>query len=197
MEAALGGLGAGLMQWQGRSWEQLWSPGLSAVALGVGATLPLLLFFHRAMTTSAGPLLPVRRFLEEHLRPPLRAWSVSQLALVALLAGLGEELLFRGAIQGWAAARWGDAFGLLAAGVLFGAVHGVNIPYAVVAGVMGVYLGLLLEVSGSLLCPVLTHALYDFLALWWFLSPLYRPLAGAASASAAPAPEPTDDASKS
>jgi membrane protease YdiL (CAAX protease family) len=175
-EAALGGLAVGLLWWQDRLPGQLWRMNLQTVALGVGATLPLFLFFHRAMTISTGPLLPVRRFLEEQLRPTLRSWSVPQLAIVALLAGVGEELLFRGAIQGWVGVRWGSALGLVTASVLFGAAHSVNGPYALVAGVMGMYLGLLLEVSGSLLCPVLTHAGYDFVALWWFLSPAYRPL---------------------
>lgn len=168
-QAGLGALGAGLLWIQGRPLEQLLNVELRWFLLGLGAALPLLMFFHRVMTSRGGPFWPIRRVLEEKMRPVMAGWSISQLACISLLAGVGEELLFRGAIQGWASARWGEAAGLALASGLFGAAHSVNRTYAITAAVVGVYLGTLFQVSGGLLSPILTHALYDFLALVWFL----------------------------
>lgn len=168
-QAGLGALGAGLLWVQGRPLEPLLKVEIRWLLLGVGAVLPLLLFFHRVMTSHTGPFLPIRHFLEQTLRPVMAGWSISQLACISVLAGFGEELLFRGAIQGWASARWGEAAGIVLASGLFGAAHSVNRTYAITAAVVGVYLGSLYQVSGGLLAPILTHAVYDFLALVWFL----------------------------
>ena len=54
---------------------------------------------------------------------------------------------------------------LIAAGTAFGLVHFASRAYAAVAGVMGVYLGALFLLQGSLLAPIVTHTLYDFVAL--------------------------------
>lgn len=149
--------------------EPLFRTEIRWLLLGLGAALPLLMFFHRVMTSRNGPFLPIRRFLELRLRPLMASWSVPQLACISVLAGVGEELLFRGAIQGWASARWGEAAGLVLASGLFGAAHSVNRTYATAAAVVGVYLGTLYQITGGLLGPILTHAVYDFLALVWFL----------------------------
>lgn len=177
LQAGLGVAGAFLVGLQGRSLEPLFRVDGRGLGLGLAAALPLFLFFHRLMTTPRGVFVPVRRFLEQTLRPVMRGWSLSQLACLALLAGVGEELLFRGAIQGWVSEKAGEAIGLLLASALFGLAHSVNRTYAITAGVMGGYLGLLAQVSGSLVCPMVTHALYDFLALVWLLRSGHPPLA--------------------
>jgi uncharacterized protein len=41
----------------------------------------------------------------------------------------------------------------------------VNRSYAMLAGVIGLYLGWLWMATGELLLPIAVHALYDFLAL--------------------------------
>ena len=48
---------------------------------------------------------------------------------------------------------------------LFGALHARTILYAVIAGVVGVYFGVLMEVTDNLLTPVIAHGLYDAVAL--------------------------------
>lgn len=169
MQAGLGVVGAGLLWLQGRPLDALFQVDARGVGLGVAAALPMFLFFHRLMTTPRGVFVPVRRFLESTLRPVMRAWSGSQIACLAVLAGVGEEILFRGAIQGWVSERAGEAAGLLLASALFGLAHSVNRVYAITAGVMGIYLGLLAQVTGSLVAPMVTHALYDFLALLWLV----------------------------
>jgi membrane protease YdiL (CAAX protease family) len=49
--------------------------------------------------------------------------------------------------------------------VVFGIAHWVTTAYAVVAGVVGLYLGLLYVITENLLAPAVAHALYDFVAL--------------------------------
>jgi hypothetical protein len=44
-------------------------------------------------------------------------------------------------------------------------VHWLTISYAVFATLIGAYLGLLFLVTGNLLAPAVTHALYDVAAL--------------------------------
>ena len=48
---------------------------------------------------------------------------------------------------------------------LFGLAHWITPTYAVLAGIVGAYLGWLLAVSGNSLVPVVAHALYDVVAL--------------------------------
>jgi membrane protease YdiL (CAAX protease family) len=189
-QAGLGALGAGLLWFQQRPLEPLFHAEIRWLLLGLGAVLPLLMFFHRVMTSRSGPFLPIRRFLEDRLRPLMASWSISQLACISLLAGVGEELLFRGAIQGWASARWGEAAGLVLASGLFGAAHSVNKTYAITAAMVGVYLGSLYQISGGLLSPILTHAVYDFLALVWFLR--ISPSIQASLPTAVAVPSPAD-----
>jgi hypothetical protein len=50
--------------------------------------------------------------------------------------------------------------------VIFGLLHFITPTYALLAGLMGAYFGLLLDATGSrnLLGPILAHGLYDYLA---------------------------------
>ncbi len=96
-------------------------------------------------------------------------WSLSQLALISVVAGVAEEALFRGAIQGSLARGVGPKLALVIASVLFGAAHLITWTYAVMATVMGAYLGALWLWTGNLITPMVAHALYDFVALIYLL----------------------------
>lgn len=84
---------------------------------------------------------------------------------MAIGAGVSEELLFRGVLQTWSDRFLPLAFAILATNVLFGALHARTVLYAVIAGFVGVYLGVVFEASGNLVAPIVTHALYDAVAL--------------------------------
>lgn len=88
---------------------------------------------------------------------------------LSLLAGVGEELLFRGAVQGWLSLHLGPGPALLLASLLFGLVHFVSLAYCVVATGLGVVLGTAYLWSGSLGLVMAWHALYDLLALYCLL----------------------------
>ena len=82
-----------------------------------------------------------------------------------MLAGLGEELLFRGVIQSWLVSETNLWLGLAVTSILFGLAHFISRTYAVYAAVVGAYLGWLFIAFDNLLVPILTHAAYDFFAL--------------------------------
>jgi membrane protease YdiL (CAAX protease family) len=82
-------------------------------------------------------------------------------------------MLFRGLVQNGLAERFGLPFGpwigLLVASAVFGLAHMISTTYALVAMVIGIYLGLLLVVTDSIATPIVAHGLYDFVALLYLL----------------------------
>ena len=120
-------------------------------------------------TVSAGllayRLLPALRAIAEELAPRLvDGTGRASLLLLSLFSGVGEEVFFRGAVQ--------QEFGLVVASVLFGVVHvGPDRRYMVWtlwAIAAGFLFGVLYEVSGGLLAPILAHAAHNAatLLLW-------------------------------
>ena len=107
--------------------------------------------------------------MESSLRPLFGNWSIVQLAIISLCAGISEEAFFRGAIQGSLADRFGLVMALVLASMAFGAAHLITWTYAIIAAFIGAYLGLLWIWTGNLLTPMITHAAYDFVALVYFL----------------------------
>jgi membrane protease YdiL (CAAX protease family) len=140
-----------------------------AVLQGAAATLPLLGLFLVMVRWPVGPLARIHRFGEHVIRPLLAPCSVLDLLGISVLAGLGEEVLFRGVLQGYFGRLLGPAAGLAVASGLFGLLHAVTRTYVVLAALMGAYLGWLWMYTGNLLAPVVTHALYDFAVLLWLL----------------------------
>jgi membrane protease YdiL (CAAX protease family) len=136
---------------------------------GLAGTLPMLLVFLGMELWPVGPLLRLKQFGEQVLRPLLAPCTVIDLLGISVLAGLGEEMLFRAVLQGYFVQRAGPWAGLVLASVLFGLMHSITFTYAVLAALMGAYLGLVWEWTGNLLPPVLMHALYDFLVLLYLL----------------------------
>jgi membrane protease YdiL (CAAX protease family) len=91
------------------------------------------------------------------------------LLAIATLAGVGEEMLFRGVFQG-VLSRWaGVGVGLTLASALFGVLHAITFTYAVLAALAGAFLGALWLWTGNLLTPIIVHTLYDFLLLVYLL----------------------------
>ncbi|HID24076.1 MAG TPA: CPBP family intramembrane metalloprotease [Planctomycetaceae bacterium] len=143
------------LRWDGRD-----------LALGAAAALPIFALFLLGHRFPVGPLLRIKRFLIEMLGPSLAACRWYDLVLLAVLAGVSEEALFRGFLQRWLERELGLAGGLCLASVAFGLAHVITPTYAALATIAGVYLGMLLHISPSpnLLVPIVTHALYDYLA---------------------------------
>ena len=112
-----------------------------------------------------GPLARLNRVVNEVILPLFESCSGLDFATISLLAGVGEELLFRGVIQARLAQWLSPAAGLVLASILFGLAHTITAAYAVLATIFGLYLGGLWLWSGNLLVAITAHAIYDFLAL--------------------------------
>jgi uncharacterized protein len=140
-------------------------PSWKGVLWGVLATIPLLTLLWWILERAGGRLRELVEFVTEHLGPLIARRSVLVLALLSALAGFAEELLFRGVLQDGLGRLLPSQIALIVSSVLFGLAHFATSTYAVLAGVMGVYLGLLYQAQGSLFAPMVTHGLYDLIAL--------------------------------
>ncbi|MDK8464799.1 CPBP family intramembrane glutamic endopeptidase [Marinobacter sp. SS13-12] len=92
------------------------------------------------------------------------SWTV--LIALSVFAGVGEELLFRGAIQGWLAQHVHDAVAILLASLLFGLVHYLSFTYFVLATGLGMTLGTVYATTDSLVLVMVWHGVYDMIALY-------------------------------
>jgi membrane protease YdiL (CAAX protease family) len=137
----------------------------AALTWGTVATIPTLLLMWWMSSTTWPPLRRLRREVEETIVPLFADCTGGELVLIALLAGVGEEALFRGLVQRGITDIAGPAVGVLAAGALFGLAHFVTHTYALLAALLGVYLGMLFLVTGNLVVPIVVHTLYDIIAL--------------------------------
>jgi membrane protease YdiL (CAAX protease family) len=138
----------------------------SAIACGVIGTMPLFLLFLAMEQMQAESVIKIKNVLYETLGPSLHRYHWTDLLILASIAGLSEELLFRGIIQPWLESSWGMTAGLVGSNIIFGLAHAVTPLYAVLATFVGIYLSLSLDYGGdrNLLVPIIIHGLYDFLA---------------------------------
>ena len=142
-------------------------------ALAAAATLPLLLLLWLCLRCPIRPFRQLVRVVDELLVPMFRGCRLLELAVVSLLAGVGEEMLFRGVIQAeiadWVGPGAGQWVALAVAAVLFGLAHAITLTYALLTGLVGLYLGWLWIETGNLLVPIFVHATYDFIALTYLV----------------------------
>jgi membrane protease YdiL (CAAX protease family) len=151
--------------------------------LGLAATVPMIAGFLLLLWWPLPAVKRIRRIFDEIAGDFFACYTVFDLAVLSLLAGVGEELLFRGVLQG-ALGHWLGAWaGLVAASVLFGLLHALTPRYALLATLAGAYLGLVWIWADNLLVVILAHALYDFFALFYLLR-VATPRTGGATESA-------------
>jgi uncharacterized protein len=141
-----------------------------ALVLGALATLPMLGLLGLLAVSGLRAYHELVEQVLELLGPLFHKAPAGAMALVALLAGLGEELLLRGVLQGWLAEHLPIGWAILLAAVVFGLAHFINGLYFLFATLMGLYLGVLYHVTGNLLVVCLAHALYDWMALRIYLA---------------------------
>ncbi len=142
--------------------------------LGLVAILPMFLFFLLIGKLNLEPFRLLRSRLDQVILPLFRGLYLSDLFWLSLLAGVGEELLFRGFLHLWLADWLGIPAAVLLTATLFGLVHWVTPMYALIAGLMGLLLSMSLLYTDNLLVAILIHGLYDFLALWYYLRVVHR-----------------------
>jgi len=136
-----------------------------AVFLGIIATLPPVLFLWWFSNTDLPAFAEFRHsqikfFAEVGFRfTPLR------IVLMAIGAGVCEELMFRGVLQSWIDGFAPIITAIILSNVVFGLLHMRTVLYAVIAGGIGVYFGVLYALTDNLVVPMVAHGLYDAVAL--------------------------------
>jgi membrane protease YdiL (CAAX protease family) len=132
---------------------------------GLAACIPMLAVFIICIRWPVGPLVRIKQFSEEFIRDWFADCSLLDLGVISLLAGIGEEMLFRGVIQEAISAWLNPLTALVLASLLFGLMHPITPFYIVLAAGMGAFLGWIFIATGNLLPVIITHGVYDFLAL--------------------------------
>ena len=145
---------------------------------GVVATLPMFVGLVVCLSVPWEPLKRLTVRVEKLIAPLLEESNLIELVAICLVAGIGEELLFRGLIQelvsGWFSGELAVWIGLLIASLLFGLAHSLSVAYFWVASLIGFYLGTIWLVSDNLLVPITAHGLYDFVAIIYYRHRLRR-----------------------
>lgn len=138
----------------------------TAVFYGILGTLPLYLMYMGMEYINTPSVRKIRQVLIETIGSSLHKRNWADLFVLAAIAGISEEILFRGVIQPWMENSWGMATGLILSSILFGLIHAVTPLYAILATIISLYLGLSLDYGGerNLLTPIVIHGFYDFLA---------------------------------
>jgi hypothetical protein len=140
---------------------------MPAITLGIGITLPMLAGFALCVRWPVGPLARIKQFADEVVYSLFAPCSLIELAALSFLAGIAEEAMFRGVIQGWLGDLLGPGWGLVLASAIFGLLHCITLTYALLAMLLGLYLGGWWLATDNLAVAILAHGLYDFVALVW------------------------------
>ncbi|WP_375202957.1 CPBP family intramembrane glutamic endopeptidase [Hyphococcus sp.] len=138
---------------------------INAILIGVIATTPLAAFLWWFSNTTLEHFASFRRSQIKFFSEIGFSFTPRRIALMALAAGISEELLFRGVLQTWGAGFAPEVLVIVLTNMLFGMMHMRTALYAVIAGLVGMYLGFLYMLTDNLLAPIAAHALYDAVAL--------------------------------
>lgn len=142
---------------------------LSDALRGAVAAVPLIAAFVITLTWPVGPLGRIKRFCEKEVVALFAKSTWSELALVALSGGVGEEMLFRGVLQASFTQWWGPRSGIVLASLLFGFLQPISWRYVFMLTLIGLYFGAVWSYSGNLLTAIVTHTLFYFAALGYLI----------------------------
>lgn len=155
--------------------HRMWGPVVPSAFIGLGLGLGLLLLSALMITIGARYFAwcrRMKRLMDHDIAPLFAGLSVSAVLVLAVLSGVGEELLFRGVLQA--------EIGLVGAGIVFGLAHIWRkdaIIYGVYAAVVGMLLGAAYLLTRSLWTPVMAHVVNNFAAILYCgrMTTTYRP----------------------
>ena len=153
---------------------ELW-PILMGVLYGCLAAIPILLVVELIRRIPWEPVRELERLTDDGMIKVLLQLRPTELIVISICAGIGEELLFRGWMMYWlaegasmgAAAPTPIAIGaaLIVSSIVFGLFHPITRLYVVLAALMGLYFGALVIYTENLLVPIAAHATYDAVQL--------------------------------
>lgn len=138
---------------------------LDAVLRGLIASLPMIVLLLAAYEVDWQPLVKLRRNVELAVRELFAGCGWLEFLLISLAAGVGEEILFRGALQPLLISWTNLGIGVALAALLFGLAHAMSTTYFLAATGIGLYFGWLAWAYEDLVAPIVAHGFYDFVAL--------------------------------
>ena len=140
----------------------------SAVLWGVVATLPMFLLLTITANVHWEPFERINEMMLDTLGVHLAKAQWWELLLIAGLAGVCEELLFRGFLQVWLEGYVGITAAILISGLAFGYAHYVSKLYLIITTAIGIYFSWLFDATGqrNLVVPIVAHGVYDFIAFY-------------------------------
>jgi membrane protease YdiL (CAAX protease family) len=114
---------------------------------------------------------------EKNLSELLNNCSVFQMIALSLAAGVGEEMLFRGWLQGTLVEQWQPTFGatgvciaIALSSAVFGFAHPLSRGYIAIAFLLGLVLGGFAWCCNNVLIAIMAHATYDAVLMLVFAS---------------------------
>lgn len=148
-------------------------PIVSGLLYGAAAAIPILVMIEIVRRIPWEPIQQLERLADSGMLRVLLELRATELTVISICAGVGEELLFRGWLMYWiwqaaaavVAPDLAMTVALLVSSVVFGLFHPITPLYIVLASLMGVYFGALVIWSGNLLVPIMAHATYDAVQL--------------------------------
>lgn len=150
-----------------------WWPIGTGLLYGCLAAIPILVFIEIVRRIPWQPIRELEKLSEDGMFKTLLELRPSELILISICAGVGEELLFRGWLMYWIM-QGADVLipsevvlvvALLVSSIVFGLFHPITPLYIVLATIMGLYFGVLVLLTGNLLVPIAAHATYDAVQL--------------------------------
>jgi len=140
-------------------------PGLEDLRLGLLFSLPLFVVNFIFFGVKEKPLIASEQFVDFRNRvvcPLARVMDPPSAAIVSILAGLGEELFFRGFLL--------TETGLIVSSLLFSILHfGTQVKkfplVALLYFFIGCYFAWMCNYSASLWPAIIAHAVYDFIII--------------------------------
>ena len=150
-----------------------WWPIGSGLIYGCLAAVPLLILIELLRRIPWEPIRQLERLTDDGMFKLLLELRPSELIVISICAGVGEELLFRGWLMYWIIQSADLSIppivivvvALLASSIVFGLFHPLTPLYVVLASLMGLYFGALVLLTDNLLIPIAAHAAYDAVQL--------------------------------
>jgi len=146
-------------------WSLLGDLGLWTIPLG--ALFGVALYVGCFALTCRPPFYTASmKSLMRTLHSLFRNFSWFDIVVISCLAGIGEELLIRGALQSWLVDDIGPVVGVVIASVAFGLLHFLSRMYILVTALLGALFGVALLLTDSILLVIIAHAVYDVCAFF-------------------------------
>ncbi len=140
---------------------------LDVVGICVGLLGGVMAYILIAMLTrSATPVGTMLRGEASRVLPAFKGARFWHIVCLSVLAGIGEEWLFRGLIQTAVSNSTWPLLGIITGAFVFGLFHFISVYYVIITTCFGLMIGVLYHFTGDLMMVMALHASYDLCALW-------------------------------